>query len=195
MPKIGLQKLKYCNITVGTDSEGNETETYGDVKVFAKAVTASTSINTSKLKFYADDAVSEMINEFLNGTITMAVDDLEDSVLADIIGATLSENNDVTMKDTDTAKYLRFGFIVRRYKNNKSEYRAIIFAKVMFDIPADDYETKGESIQFKSETVTGEIMRNYNHEWKLMSAWNADEKTAVTWLNTNLKPSTATTTG
>lgn len=188
MPKIGLQKPKYSIITVGTDEGGNDTETYGEVKAFAKAVTASTSINTSKLKFYADDAVSEMINEFLNGTITMAVDDIENSVLADITGATVSEASGVVMKDTDTAKYLRFGFIVRRFKNNKSEYRAVIFTKVMFDIPADDYETKGESIVFKSETVTGEIMRNVNHEWKMMSAWNADEKTAITWLDTNLKP-------
>lgn len=188
MPKIGLQKPKYSIITVGTDEGGNDTESYGEVKVFAKAVTASTSINTSKLKFYADDAVSEMINEFLNGTITMAVDDIENSVLADITGATVSEESGVVMKDTDTAKYLRFGFIVRRFKNNKSEYRAVIFTKVMFDIPADDYETKGESIVFKSETVTGEIMRNVNHEWKMMSAWNADEKTAITWLDTNLKP-------
>lgn len=192
MPKIGLQKPKYSIITVGTDSDGNETETYGEIKTFAKAVTANTSINTSKLKFYADDTVSEMINEFLNGTITMAVDDIENTVLGDITGATVGEDGTVTMKDNDTAKYLRLGFIVRRYKNNKSEYRAVIFAKVMFDIPADDYETKGESIVFKSETVTGEIMRNYNHDWKLMSPWDESEKTALTWLDTNLKPSAVT---
>lgn len=188
MPRIGLLKPMYSVITVGEDGEGNETENYGEVKTFARAVTASTSINTSKTKFYADDKLSEMINEFLNGTITMAVDDVENAVLADISGATVDgSGGDVTMKDTDTAKYLRFGFIVRRFKNNESEYRAVIFTKVMFDIPADDYETKGESITFKSETVTGEIMRNNKHEWKLMSKWG-DEAEAETWLKSKLKP-------
>lgn len=190
MPKIGLQKPRYSVINISTDETGKEIESYGDIKVFAKAVTANTSINTSKTKFYADDTVAEMINEFLNGTITIAVDDIENEVLADICGATLGEDGTVTMKDTDTAKYLRFGCIIRRYKANISEYRGVIFTKVMFDIPADEWETKGESIAFKSETVTGEIMRNANHEWKIMSKWGT-EKAAEEWLTKNLKPTAA----
>ena len=36
MAKIGFSKAKYAKITVGTDENGNDTEQYGPVKVFAK---------------------------------------------------------------------------------------------------------------------------------------------------------------
>jgi len=189
MPKIGLSKPRYNILTISEDENGNTVETLGnESKVFAKAVKANTSINTSKQKFFSDDDVAEIINEFINGSISMDVDDIEDIVLKDICGVHVGEDGTVILKDTDSANYIRFGFLIRRYKRNKSQYRAIVFPKVMFDIPADDYETKGESIVFKSETITGEILRNKSHEWKIMSKWVDSEELAETWLIENMKP-------
>ncbi len=189
MAKIGLLKPKYSKITVGTDESGNDTETYGPVKPFAKAISATTSVNTAKTKLYADDGVAEMVNEFMSGQITFNSDDMEDDVEADIAGATVdTETGAIRNKDTDEPVYIRFGFLVRRMKGNKSQYRAVIFAKVMFDVPADDYETKGESIVFKSTTVSGEIMRNKDHDWRIKSKWMDSEADAETFLTQNLAP-------
>lgn len=191
MAKIGLLDPMYAKITIGTNDSGAETETYGAATVFAKAVTATTSINTAKTKFYADDGVAEMVNEFLSGQITFTSDDLEDSVKADIIGATVApEGGEVTYKDTDQGSYVRFGFLVRRQKNKAVGFKAVVFTKVLFDIPADDYETKGESIVFKGTQLTGEIMRNVDHVWKLESGWKDDEATALAELKKLLKPET-----
>lgn len=191
MAKIGLLDPMYAKITIGTNDSGAETETYGAATVFAKAVTATTSINTAKTKFYADDGVAEMVNEFLSGQITFTSDDLEDSVKADIIGATVAPaGGEVTYKDTDQGSYVRFGFLVRRQKNKAVGFKAVVFTKVLFDIPADDYETKGESIVFKGTQLTGEIMRNVDHVWKLESGWKDDEATALAELKKLLKPVT-----
>ena len=190
MAKIGFSKAKYAKITVGTDENGNDTEQYGPVKVFAKAISATTSINTSKIKLYADNGVAEMANEFMSGQLTFAGDDLEDAVEADVAGATVEEGTGAIInKDTDAPTYLRWGAIVRRIKNNAVQHRAVIFPKVMFDVPADDYETKGENIVFKSTTLTGEIMRNKDHQWRIRSAWFSTEEEAVTFLDANLAPS------
>jgi phi13 family phage major tail protein len=189
MAKIGFSKAKYSKITVGTDESGNDTEQYGTIKVFAKAISATTSINTSKVKMYADNGVAEMVNEFSSGQLTFAGDDLEDDVEADVAGETVEEGTGAIInKDTDTPNYLRWGGIVRRIKNNVVQHRAVIFTKVMFDVPADDYETKGESIVFKSTTLTGEIMRNKDHQWRIRSAWMASEAEAETFLDENLAP-------
>ena len=190
MAKIGLLYPMYSKITTGTRETGEDTETYGAVTVFAKAVTASTSINTAKTKFYADDGVAEAINEFISGQITFASDDIEDSVKSDIIGAEVdAETGRITYSDTDEGCYVRFGFLIRRRKTNKTQYKAIVFAKVLFDIPADDYETKGESVVFKSTQITGELMRNVNHVWKQESAWKDTESDAMAELKALLKPS------
>lgn len=189
MAKIGLFKPKYSKITLGTDAQGNDTETYGPVKPFAKAISATTSVNTSKVKLYADDGVAEMANEFVSGQITFNADDLEDSVEADIAGATVDETDgSFRNKDTDTPQYIRFGFMIRRMKNNVMQYRAVIFPKVLFDVPADDYETKGETIVFKSTTITGEIMRNKDHDWRIKSKWTSSEEEAAAFLDANIAP-------
>lgn len=189
MAKIGLFKPKYSKITLGTDAQGNDTETYGPAKPFAKAISATTSVNTSKVKLYADDGVAEMANEFVSGQITFNADDLEDSVEADIAGATVDETDgSFRNKDTDTPQYIRFGFMIRRMKNNIMQYRAVIFPKVLFDVPADDYETKGETIVFKSTTVTGEIMRNKDHDWRIKSKWTSSEEEAAAFLDANIAP-------
>lgn len=188
MAYIGFQKPMYCPITVSTGSDGNETETYGEVKTFAKGITLNSSLNTSKQKLHADDGVAEQVNEFISGSMTITVDGIENEVAADITGATIdTETGDVTNTDTDTPAYVRFGFIVRRFRGNKSMYRAQIYHKVMFDLPADDYETKGESIVFKTETVTAEIMRNMDGEWRKRSEWKESLADAKTWLTQNLK--------
>lgn len=189
MAYIGFQKPMYCPFTVSTDASGNEIETYGEIKTFAKGITLTSSLNTSKTKLYADDGVAEQVNEFISGSMTITVDGIENEVSADIAGAKVdSETGDVTNTDTDTPAYVRFGFIVRRFRDNKSMYRAQIYHKVMFDLPADDYETKGESIVFKTETVTAEIMRNKDRDWRKRSEWKESLADAREWLTKNLKP-------
>ena len=191
MAYIGFQKPKYCPFTVSTDEAGNDTETYGTAKTFAKGISLNSSLNTAKTKLYADDGVAEQINEFVSGSMTVVVDELDNTVDADISGAAVStETGDITNKDTDTATFLRFGFIVRRFKNNKAAYRAQIYPKIMFDLPADDYETKGESIVFKNTTLTAEILRNKDGEWRKRSEWMDKLEDAVAWLDANIKPAT-----
>lgn len=189
MAKIGFSHVKYSKITVKTDENGNEVEEYGPVKVFAKAVSASTSINTAKAKLYADNGVAEMANEFVSGQITFAGDDIEDAVEADISGATLNpETGEMINTDTDTANYVRWGGIIRRMKGNKVQHRAVIFTKVMFDVPADDWETKGETIVFKGINLVAEILRNVKHQWRLRSKWEETEEAAIAYLDANLAP-------
>lgn len=197
MAKIGMLYPKYSVITIGTDdSTGVETETYGDLKVMGKAVRASVTINTAEAKLYADDGLAEMVKEFVEGSITAETDDMEDSVAADLYGATLTEaaqstTGKIVYKDTDASAYLRFGFIVRRMKASKYQYKAIVYNKVMFDIPNEDYETKGETITFKTNSITGKVMRNKDRIWKTTSLWVDTLTAAETFLDTNVKPATA----
>ena len=192
MAKIGLMKPKYAKVTVTEDETGAEQEAYGPGKVFAKAISASTSINTSDTKLYADDGIAETSKEFISGQITFASDDIDDDVEADISGAAVDEETGgIVNKDTDTPQYVRFGFIIRRMKRNQVQYRAVIFPRVQFAVPGDDYETKGESIVFKNTTVTGEVMRNYVGEWRVRSKWTNSAAEAETWLEENISPKPA----
>ena len=188
MAKIGLLFPKYCTITITQDSDGKDIETYGAIKPFAKAIRASTSLNISQTELYADDALAETANEFINGQLTFEADDIEDTVEAEVTGAT-AEDGDIVHKTSDVAPYLRFGFIVRRYKNRVSQNRGINFTKTIFDAIPDDYETKGETIVFKTSTMTAKFLGNAAGEWKRKSEWFNELAEADAWLGSKLKPS------
>ena len=162
MAYTGYRYPKYCPITIGDDGK----ETLGTGKVMAKGVRMDVTVNTSDVTFYADDGLAESIKEFTDGSITMENDDLTNEVLADLTGATITEEGELTASGDDTAPYVRVGFLARKIKHGKSSYQGTVYMKVQFAIPAESYETKGQSTVFKSSTLTGSIYRNADGEWK-----------------------------
>ena len=61
--------------------------------------------------------------------------------------------------------------------------------KTVFDALPDDYETKGETIVFKTTTMTAKFLGNAEGQWKRKSKWFDTLAEAETWMTTKLKPS------
>ena len=191
MAKVGMIRPRYTVITPGTDSSGKETETYGEIKVFSKAIRANTSVNAAQADLYADDGLAESAHEFIDGTMTFEGDDIESEAEAEVTGATLDEEGNVVNTGDDVAPYLRFGFLIRRYKSNKSQYRGVVFPKLKFDPIADDYETKGQTIVFKTISLTAKFVKNALGQWRIKSKWTTEAE-AETWIGKWLKPTVTT---
>lgn len=191
--KIGLKYFKYSKVTVTEDASGNETETYGTVKKAAKAMSLSVTVNRSNAKGYADDAAAESDLSFIDGSMTLEGDDLQNEVIADLCGATLdsgqSGTGDLTFKDDDTPSYIRFGTVVPMVKNGERAWFGLIFTRVKFAPPEDNYQTKGQSVEFRGWSMTGDILKNASGIWKIQSARKTTEAAAVTWLDATLAPS------
>ena len=68
-----------------------------------------------------------------------------------------------------------------------TNYRAVFLPKVFFDIPENAANTKGQTIEWQTPTITGTIQRsdqvdsNTSHPW-MMDAWFEDEASALNWL-------------
>ena len=67
---LGLKDLYYA---VCTEAEG--AETYGAPKKMAEAMEADLSVKTETADLYADDALSESVKEFTNGTLKLGIKD------------------------------------------------------------------------------------------------------------------------
>ena len=192
--KIGLKYFKYSKVTVTVDgTTGAETETYGTVKTAAKAMTLSVSVNRSNVKGYADDAAAESDLSFIDGSMTLEGDDLSNETIADLCGATLDGGSggtgDLTFSEDDAPGYVRFGTVVPMVKNGSRVWIGLIFARVKFASPEDNYQTKGQNVEFRGWSLTGDILKNSAGVWKIQSARKTAEADAVTWLNANLAPS------
>lgn len=193
MAKIGLKYPKYSKITITEGEGGAETESYGTVKTAGRAMSADVSVNISQDKQYADDNVAEVDPEFIDGTLTLSVDELPMEAIADLCGATLdsgqSGTGDLTFAAEDAAPYVRFGFIVPMMVRGARKWTSIILTRAKFGPPQDSYQTKGQSVAFQGSTITANIMKNADGKWKIQSAWKDTETAASTWLSSNLAPS------
>ena len=146
MAKIGLRNPYYTTVTLGTDSDGNETETIGEtVKRLGKAVQLQYNINAPTVKLFGDDGLAESVPGFIDGNGTLTVDEPEDTLAADLYDQTvLTTSEDILDVDTMVTKYVRFGAIVSRIKAGTIAYRGIVLARVQFTISQDQFDTKGE---------------------------------------------------
>ena len=187
MAKIGLKYPKYAVATVTTNASGVETETFGTVKTAGRAISADISVNAADAKFYADDGVAETDREFIDGTITMSVDELAAETVSELCGTELeTPSGDLVSGENDTAPYVRFGFIVPKMVRGVRKWMGLVFMRVKFAEPEDSYETKGESVTFAGTNITGDIMKNPAGHWKRRSADKTTEADAVSWLEAAL---------
>lgn len=154
MATIGLDKLYVAAIT--EDDEG--IETYGTPEVLAKAISADIEIETTEAILYGDDAIAEQIKEFSSGTLTLNTCDLLPETAAILLGCEPDSNGVLVSSDKDEATAVAIGFRAR--KRGKT-YRYIWLYRVVFAVPAENYVTKGESIEFQTPTIEGTIERRH----------------------------------
>ena len=160
MAKIGLKSYKYALLTENADG----TYSYGNGVSLAKAVSCSVSITNNDVKLYADDAVAESDTAFQTGTVTLGIDDESDTVMGALLGHTITDGV-MVRKSTDTAPYVGIGRVVTKVVGGVRKYKAEIIAKVKFKEPSQDDQTKGETIEFRTSTIEGDISTLADGTW------------------------------
>ncbi len=179
MSTIGLKNVHYAT---RTESVSNNvlSVAFGTPAKIAPAISAKINIEYSEAKQYADDGTLYIIKKFKGGTMELNVDDLPASFRTAILGANVTTNGIIVDSAEDSAAEIAVGF--QSLKGDGQHYRYVWFPRVKFSVPSDEYETKGDSINFKSPTITGEIMEDTvadskgNHPWRYM----IDDDSSVT---------------
>lgn len=182
MATIGLSKPMYAKY-----ASSGSTVTYSDGGILAKAVEFSTQIDdTEDNNLYADNGIAESDRSFVGGTLTITTDELTQEASAAILGLTPKELSisglqtasatELVYDEDQTTPYLGFGVIIKKKVNNIYKYRAVVFTKIMFSIPAEAATTQGESIEWQTPELTATIMRDdgEKHAWKAESTLDSE---------------------
>lgn len=167
MATIGLDKLYYAKITNGADGD----ETYDTPRQLAKAMTVELSVELAEAILYADDGAAEIVKEFVNGTLSLGVDDIGSEAASDLTGAVIDENGVVISASEDAADPVAVGF---RAKKSNGKYRYFWLYRVQFGIPSTNLTTKGESIEFSTPTIEGTVTRRNKVDAKGRHPWKAE---------------------
>jgi phi13 family phage major tail protein len=184
MAKIGL---KYPVVALAT--EAGSAISYASGTSLGKAIMANINITTNNVKLYADDALAESDRSFSSGAITVGADDLTDAVRTLLFGYTEGAEVDAVLGSNELSAgtatepaLIGLGFYSKRVKSGVVSYRAIWLKKVKFAEPSEEYATKGESVEFKTPSLEGDIMMAADGKWKEEGTFST-ESGAIAWLN------------
>ena len=167
MAKIGLKNFLYGILTEETDG----TATYGVAQKPAKAISCKVDISNNDAKLYADDALAESDTSFQSGTVTIGIDDENDSMLATLLGHSLA-NGEVVRSSNDVAPYVGLGRIITKMVGGVYKYKVEFLYKVKFSEPSQENDTKGESLEFGTSEVEGQISCLANGSWSATKTFN-----------------------
>lgn len=157
MARIGLKNFRYSLL--------DENEKVKEPKTLGKAIDCKVSLELNSAELYGDDALCESDYTFNKGTVTITVDDDDDTILAPLLGHAISEDGEIVRKDTDVAPYIAFGRILTKIVGGVYKYKVEYLSKVKFKDTMPDEATKGESIKFTTVSIEGSVMRKTDGEW------------------------------
>lgn len=167
---IGLSNLVVAPLL--TDTKGTPS-TYEDAKLIAGAIAARINPNASNSTLFADDGPFDVGSTVGEIALELNVADLSLEDQALLLGHTIDANGIMRRKSTDVAPWVAVGF--KSLKSN-GKYRYTWLTKGKFAQPEQNNQTKGDSIEFNTPTITGAfVRRESDNEWQLQ----ADEDSAT----------------
>ena len=139
--------------------------------------------------------LKEKITEFAEATLTMGVDNDDDSIFSPLLGektetykinsGTEGESKDVTVyksNSDDIPVYFGFGQVVPKMLNGTRMYKVEWFPKVQFKPYHNDAKTKGDSLEFTTPSIEGTIFVNKEKDWRKRATFD-NEKDANDFLD------------
>lgn len=183
MAQIGLRRFRYAPLN-------DDEETYGDVGTLGGAIECKVSLNIANAKLRADDVTKENIDEFIDGAITMGVDDDDDKIFSPLLGEKTElysprEGEEIPVyisNNEDVPKYLGFGQVIPKIVNHKRVYKVEWFPKVQFKPYVVDKKTKGDSLEFTTPSIEGTVFTDKKGDWRRRATFD-NEDDANTFLD------------
>lgn len=179
MAKVGLSRFHYAKLTKD-DITG---VSYSEPVAVPKLKTVSIKTSADTVTDYADNGPSDVASSLGEITVEIELSELPLKVQADLLGHTIDKGVMVQKAD-DTAPMVAIGFVGLK-SNGKKRY--VWMLKGQFQIPDDDYKTKGEKVEFQSQKISGKfVIRDYDGAYKKTADEDAEgyvETTGQNWFN------------
>lgn len=155
--RIGCDNLVYALMT--TEDTATTAPEYGEVKSAPGVISVNINPNASQETLFADDGPYDTATTL--GKIDVAINkaELTTENKADLLGHQVDTNGGVVYGDSDVPPWVAIGF--RTLKSN-GNYRYVWLYKGKFTDPEDNNETKGDSINFQTDTINGQFVKLMN---------------------------------
>ncbi len=151
MATIGVKKATFFPI----ENDTNQGTTYKQAVKLAPLMKISLTPKTAEGTLYGDDSLVEYASEITEYDVTLDTTDLTSEQLAALLGHSLDSNGGVTVSNSDVAVYGGLAFESRR-SDGSTQY--VVLYKTKFSPVSEEYETKGENVNFKTPSLSGKAI-------------------------------------
>lgn len=163
MAKIGLNNFRYGILTEAQDG----TPSYAGALIPGKAISCNVEITNNNAKLYADDVEQEADTSFAGGTVTMGVDRADYTTQANMLGHTYNESTGILRNSNDIAPYIGFGRVVKLMQDGSLKWKVEFLYKCKMSEPNQSDTTQGESVEFNTVEMQGQVMQLANGNWSI----------------------------
>lgn len=182
-----------CPVVAPIKNDAAEETVYNAGFVLDRLMTVKISPEYDSPTVYADDQIAEQINIFKSAGVDLGITTVPEDCECIIFGNTYDKTTGkITDKEDDDGSYCGFGFVYCEMINGKNKYKLYWLKKVKFKMPSDDFATKGESVSFKTPTITGTAYATADGEWRIRQTY-ANAKEAISALKELAKITTTAT--
>lgn len=152
--RIGVSNFHYAIMT--TEDTLTTPPAYAEVKSAPGIMSININPNASVDTLFADDGPFETATTIGQVEVEVQKNNLSTENKADLLGKTIDTKGGLISSSTDIPPWVAVGF--RSLKSN-GKYRYCWLYKGKFQDPEDNNETKGDSINWQSDTITGNFVR------------------------------------
>lgn len=170
--RIGVSNLHYAKMT--TEETLTTPPTYETPVSAPGVMSVNINPNASVDTLFADDGPFETAVTIGQCEVEIQKNALSTQNKADLLGKTIDIKGGLVSSSTDIPPWVAVGF--RSLKSN-GKYRYVWLYKGKFMDPEDNNETKGDSINWQSDTITGnfaKLMYEQTYQGKSISPWKYD---------------------
>lgn len=145
----GLRDLTVFPLT-STNEQG--VPTYGQAVKVPSIVSFGIEVQKSEAKAYGDDVLAASSSDITGINVKLELNGLSVAQRALLLGGKLDKNGGYLVKPDDTPP--SFGVAFRAPMTN-GKYRYVVLYDIQFSQPSDEYKTKGESTEFRANSLDG----------------------------------------
>lgn len=193
--RIGCDNLVYAIMT--TEDTDSVAPVYGTVTSALGVMSININPNGAQETLFADDGPMETASTLGKIEVEIQKSELTTQNKADLLGHQIDAKGALVYGDSDIPPWVAIGF--RTLKSN-GNYRYVWLYKGKFTEPEDANETKGDSINFQTDTISGQFTRlnmsytlngNKVRPWKYeidQDSESADKATISSWFTKPVMP-------
>lgn len=160
-----------------------------------KAVNTDITPNYNEASLFGDNKLAEAVKEFKDADVNMSVTTLPIKAASTMFGHTVDEEkNAITYNAEDVANYVGYGFYANEIVDNVKTYVAVVLPNVKFAEAVENYTTKGDSMEFKTPSISGKAYTDGTGNWKYRQVFEKESE-AQAWIDEKLGITAAGSTG